>query len=371
MSTANDVRARYEEAVAYAGRNLHRSALFGFNSNVDCSLAMPDRLCLPSFPPDLAPVVDALLAGNAGEFRISAKSAGWLQQALRWSPARMGGQAGIMSNAAAALGVNATAFAENRSPELGKLFNRRVNVIGGKGKALSRHFVFEFREGSCVCVGSDRATVRDTNRVIVSHDPADFSLALTPAFKKASVRLAPSLGAAVVSGFHNLDPAIAKKRIAEIAALVRAWKTANPALRVHAELGMFASRAVLQETVARLAGAVDSFGMNELEAAAVRMAGSDVGTLAGEVVIHQAAGSIVLGNTPREHAEDAALFGHALAAFKAVNGRDGTLAEVKRFVSQKDLPFAPVLGGIPAIKATPLFTVGLGDTFIAGYVLVK
>ena len=111
--------------------------------------------------------------------------------------------------------------------------------------------------------------------------------------------------------------------------------------------------------------------MNELEAAELKKIVPNLPSLVREIVVHQAAGSRVYGNSKRWHVEDAALFGHALAAFKAANGRDATFPELKRFVARKSLAFASFPDGIPAIKVEPKFTVGLGDTFTAGYALVK
>jgi ADP-dependent phosphofructokinase/glucokinase len=213
-----------------------------------------------------------------------------------------------------------------------------------------------------------------TNRVIVSHDPANFSLRISKEFKKASLKLAAGIDCAVVSGFHHLEPKAAKKKLREASSLVGSWRKRNPSLRVHLELGDFASRKVLRETLDCFLPLVNSFGMNEMEAKQVMQAlklnaREELNALAEEVIVHDGEGSKVYGFNKRDCVARAALFGHALAGFKAVTGRDASLSTLKKFVKKKHSFYE--FRRIPATKVKPKFTVGLGDAFTAGFVLVR
>lgn len=362
----------YAEALSYAESHLAESALFAFNSNVDLVAPVGAGFAAASSHPPrgFKPVLSSILKGESREFKVTGPTAEWIRASFKLQEKRMGGQAGIMANAASALGVKTTAYAVSLSPEQCSLFTEKITPFGNKERKTSTHFVFEFRKGTRV-LGK---TIPATDRVIASHDPAHAELPISPLFKKQSMRLAPSLDRAVVSGFHGLSPRFAGKRIPETAELVRAWKKENPCLPVSLELGDFQSSKALQKTLNVLLPAVDSLGMNELEAAAsLRALGftrlSQLSPLVAEIVIHQKEGSTISGHSPRKSANKAAMFGHMLAAYKATTGRDATLPGLARFMAKKHefFPFQ----GIPSIRDKPKFTVGLGDTFAAGFALVK
>ncbi|MDD5317146.1 MAG: ADP-dependent glucokinase/phosphofructokinase [Candidatus ainarchaeum sp.] len=364
--------AEYVEALSYSLSHLAGSALFAFNSNADFVTRVGPAFAAAARNPasGFRPVLSSILKGESREFRVSKTTAGWIEKSFDWRDRRMGGQAGIMANAASALGVEASAYAIRLSPEQCSLFTEKITPCGNKSALTSKHFVFEFAKGARI-LGK---TIPATDRVIASHDPAHSSLAISALFKRQSVRLAPSLDCAVVSGFQGLSPGFAGRRIPEATRLVRAWKKENPGLRVCLELGDFASGSVLRKTLETLLPAVDSLGMNELEASAsLRALGlariSQLSAKVPEMVVHQKEGSRIYGFSPREGARKAAMFGHMLAAFKARTGTDAAIPAIKRFMGERHA--YSKFSGIPSIREKPKFTVGLGDTFAAGFALVR
>ena len=357
------------EAVEFAEKNIASTALFAFNSNIDYICRVDSRFGDADFPEELEPLLVSIMRGEAGEFKISKRTAEWIGETFRWRERRMGGQAGIMANAAAALGVRAFAYAAALSNEQEELFSRDVAVLGKRTTESSRHFVFEFKKGTKVM----GARIPSSNRVIATYDPANFNLRISKEFVRESLRIAPSLECAVISGFHNLDLRVAGSRIATVRQLLHAWRKENPSIRIHLELGCFSNKTVLRKTLGALLPEANSIGMNEREAAdVIAVMGMDegrLGELADEIIVHEAHGSTIYGNNRRASAVKAALFGHALAAYKAVMGRDASFAALKRFLRKRRPLFR--FKGVPAIKVEPRFTVGLGDTFAAGFALVK
>jgi len=364
-----DIEREYREAVKYAEKNLASAALFAFNSNVDFICRINSGFKAEGFPQELMPLVESIKRGEAREFKITKHAAEWIAESFSWREKRIGGQAGIMANAAAALGVKSFAYAAALSEEQEKLFSKKVVVFGGAKGSPSRHFIFEFKKGTVF----GGAAIPSSNRVIASYDPANFKLKISKKFALESARIAPFVECAVISGFHNLDDRIAADRIATTARFVQEWRNRNPSIRVHLELGDFANKRVLRKTLDTLLPCINSVGMNEMEAedviVAMGMHESEMEELADEVVVHEARGSMIYGKNKRASIVKAALFGHALAAFKAENGKDASIAALKKFVENRHEFFE--FRGVPAIKVEPRFTVGLGDTFAAGFVLVK
>jgi ADP-dependent phosphofructokinase/glucokinase len=360
------LRAEYARAAVSAPSRLAKAALFAFNSNVDLVRHAGNEPETVPAPPELKPFKAAVRKGESAELKVSRRTAGWLASSFEWPEARMGGQAGIMANAAAALGTRSYAYAPSPTRLQLSLFRRGVTVFRGAAKLEPVHYVTEFRRGSRLF----GATAPAPNRIIASSDSPSF-YTITREFREKSARLAPSLDCAGVSGFHNLPESVCAKRVGQAAELASAWKKANPGLRIHLELGHFSSPCSLKNTLNAFSSLADSLGMNELEfadsARALAIPQAKLAEEFPEIVVHRREGSSVLGYAPRKSARQAAIFGHALAAFKAGNGRDAGLAEVGRF-AKSGLRFQE-FGGIPAPAASPMFTVGLGDTFATGYAL--
>jgi len=330
-----------------------KSCVFAFNSNIDL-VARPGLAEAESF------FRKKIVSG--GEIEVDAETAERLAAAFEWKEMRMGGQAGNMANAAAALGVKCLAHAYNLSPRQKGLFAKGVRVVGDRTGEESCHYILELvlRNG-----------LRD--RLIASHDPAHYDLKIAREFAPRSAEfISEGCDRAIVSGFHILRAKNAKERLLDAAHLMRRWRKANPKLRIHFEAGDFARKEVIADVAKIILPLVDSVGVNEKELRefASHLEDSEV----GEVVIHTAGyASAISRIRSRESLANALRFGHALAAFKAQTGRYAGMREAMGMLRERGAGTLPSKFGVtvPAFRITPKITVGLGDSFAAGCFLAE
>jgi len=356
-----------------------RSCVFAFNSNMDLVARPPLAEAERFFGGRIT---------SGGEREIHVAEARRLHSAFEWEEVRMGGQAGNMANAAAALGVRCLAHAYNLSPGQRKLFPKGVEVSGRRTKAESRHYVLELvlRNGR-----------RD--RLIASHDPAHAELRIARDFASRSTGfISAGCGRAVASGFHILNCDDAAGRLKAAARLMRRWKAANPALRIHFEAGDFARKAVLLDVVKTILPLVDSIGMNEKELCEFAAAfgirerhGFEAARLLAEeipeVVVHTADYAFAYSRIrPVRTLESALRLGHALSAHRAMTGGYAGLPDAENMIARKHPECRAGCGAaeefveagfgrhgvlVPSFEIRPKLTVGLGDSFAAGCFLVE
>jgi len=368
----------YREALGVARSSIASSCMFAFNSNVDF-VASPTLAAAERF------LRRKII--NGGEFELDAETARRMATVFKWKEMRMGGQAGNMANAAAALGVKGLAHAYNLSPRQKGLFAKGVEAIGAKTKEESRHYVLELelRNGR-----------RD--RVIASHDPAHYKLMVSREFEARSRKFVEAgCSRAMLGGFHIVTWGRARERLGAVARLIRAWKERNPELRIHFEAGDFAKKGVLLDTVKIILPLADSIGLNEQELfefakvfeipkrhefEAARLLAEKV----PEVIVHTADYAFGYSRIREKHALKYALcFGHSLSAYRAETGKYAKFSDVSRMLSGKRAActkgslaakeFEKAGFGkhgvlVPSLAIKPKITVGLGDSFAAGCFLV-
>lgn len=387
----------YSEAVGYARAHIPKSATFAFNTNVDlicCADSALERLELPG---EMLPLLEAMRRGESGEERVARRMAEFIRGHFHFRERRMGGQAGNAANAAARLGVRAVAHAANLTGMQQMLFEHGVKAIGEVSAESSVHYVFEFSGGQELFGFS----VPESGRFIFTHDPANEEMRISTEFKRFTLKHAREIDCALVSGFHNLREEGCRHKLDEIAALLRMWKKLNPKMRIHAELGDFSSGKVLGFFARGILSRVDSVGMNELElrdlASVLGIRGKEEFAVAaevfarlprglGEMAVHEKAYSFAFSRkTGRKELERRLLFAHALAAFKAAKGRNAGFIELEHFLSQKQFVCADGIAAlkrfgetklknaalVPALAVEPKYTVGLGDAYATGWLLMS
>lgn len=331
---------------------LARACVFAFNSNIDLVSYLKLSEVEKFFGRQIT---------SGGELLVDAKTAARVAASFKWKEARLGGQAGNMANAAAALGVKCLAHAYNLSPRQRKLFAKGVEVFGEKTGEESVHYIFEveLRDGK-----------RD--RLILTHDPANYNLLISPEFASRSVEFISSgCDRAVVSGFHLLGEKNAEARLAAASQLIRKWRNANPELRIHFEAGDFSERQVIGLVAQAILPLVDSVGVNEKELPALARALAGAGV--GEIIVHTASyASATSKIRERDALARAISFGHALAAYRALTGKCATLPDALDLAGKVPKPeFNRNSVLVPSIKITPKWTLGLGDSFAAGFFLAE
>jgi ADP-dependent phosphofructokinase/glucokinase len=223
-----------------------------------------------------------------------------------------------------------------------------------------------------------------SSRVIVRFE--DDPLEVDPWFPKASVDLARSAGAAILSGFNALPEGALPGILAWVRPLAAAWRAAG--LRwVHLELGDFADRAGMDEVLDGLAASASSLGLSESELAKLVPDGASVverarmlaeGYAFDRVAVHADRFTLALTRGDPEQELEALMTGALVAATRAWHGR----IDVPRTCPPGAVFSAPPEPAISldgawhvACCATPYLrrpaaTIGLGDTFLAGTLLV-
>ncbi len=252
--------------------------------------------------------------------------------------------------------------------------------VAPAGHGRPPHYIFEFTAGERI----GDTTVPRSSRTIVRFDHSE--LQRDPAFVAASTAEAARAGAGILCGFNEIPPDRAADELGYAAAVAEAWRAGGLKL-IHVELGDFPNDDLHAETISRLLPVATSAGMSRSELADFARDGEPVEATAirlaeryglDRVCVHadEWAFAVTRGDAAREL--EALEAGCLLAATRAANGYfaipDGIPAAA-RFLPPP-LPATGTLGdwSIACCPAPwlekPAATIGLGDTFLAGTLLV-
>ena len=328
-------------------------------------------------------------AGVGGEIRVRWDAGpAWLDAALPMRKA-LGGGGPHAARALTLLGAPALLALSHRDAEQmasvdgdlllaqdGRPTSAR-NIVP-RGVARPKIYIFEFTAGrligGTVAPRSTRAIVRFTDPD--TEDDAEFAA--------LSTALAPDAGAGVLSGFSGvrhdaLDAALARAR-----ALGLSWRAAGvPA--VHLEMAGFDTPEQRDHTLASLRGAFSSLGLSQSEyramvpgdapeAATVVDTAERLGV--DRLCVHADTWALAATREDPERERTALMMGCLLAGARAAAGRT-----VRPMALGPDVVFEPppgdsrqgpwhVVACAAPYLAHPATTLGLGDTFMAGCLLV-
>jgi ADP-dependent phosphofructokinase/glucokinase len=376
-----------------------RLTVGGFSSCVDVYFSLRDAMAPLAAAAASSPEGGRMLAelarraanGVGGELFVDWPGGpAWIDSHLAGRRA-IGGTSAQAAYMLAALGAPALIATEDRSDDQLSVLHPGTLIATGAGivpaRAVPRsgvgrppHYIFEFTAGEAI----GAITVPRSSRTIVRFDHSE--LQRDPAFVAASIAEAPRAGAGILCGFNEIPPERADGELAYAADVARAWRNAGLRL-VHVELGDFPDDALHDLTIRRLLPEATSAGMSRseladfardgepAEATAIRLAetyGLD------RVCVHadEWAFAVTRGDAAVEL--EALEMGCLLASTRAANGYfavpDGIPAGA-RFLP----PPLPAIGArdgwsIACCAAPwlekPAATIGLGDTFLAGTLLV-
>ncbi len=226
-------------------------------------------------------IIKCFTQGIAEEWLCSDKSADeWLERNLGPAHLQMGGQAGIIANVLAVLGVqkvcvhtashpqiqaerflnsdNLLAFAEDGNLE------KAYNINRSADKPLV-HRIIEFAAGDSFEFCGSTYTCPRANRFIATYDTANLELKINTDFTQYLDRF--GFDFLLLSGFHNLTAAHSGlQRIEAVVPMLQHLKQLNPHGIIHLELASTQDKAVRTAILQKLAPLADSLGMNEREA---------------------------------------------------------------------------------------------------------
>jgi ADP-dependent phosphofructokinase/glucokinase len=211
---------------------------------------------------------------------------------------RMGGNAGIMANVLSQLGASCVVpnvavpsktqlslfskkavyfpnFHVNNDNPSANDNNSQVNSDIPSSSQDPIHFVFDFSEGDTFSLYGTEVRIPRENRFIATCDHLNFKLFVNPAFEEYAFRHACEIDGVIISGFHLLlenysDGSSYKTVLEKTLFQLRQWKAANENLKIHLELGHFASKEIANSVFLDFAPISDSIGMNEDELATLQ-----------------------------------------------------------------------------------------------------
>jgi ADP-dependent phosphofructokinase/glucokinase len=385
-----DVLERLDAHVAKA-----RLTLCGLSACVDATVSLHDAgaLLAPIRDPEAAGFAAMLLeraaAGIGGEIKVDwSRGPAWLDERIPFGR-DLGGTGPHAARVLTTLGAPALLALETRSleqlsvldPDLSLAQDGRSvpakSIVADRPNAI-KTYIFEYTKGRPI----GAVTPPRSSRIIVRFD--DPGLQNDRDFELLSYRLAPGAGAAILSGFNTvagnaLEPALARTR-----ELASRWRSAGiPA--IHLELAGYARPEYRDEAVRAFIGCATSFGLSLSEFRAL-MPQTDLASgmrALGErlrvrrVCVHADdwAAAATLDDPVRER--EALLMGSLVASTRAAHGRPlvpRALPPGAAFGEPPNLPESPgewqiVVCATPYL-ARPATTLGLGDTFMAGCLLV-
>jgi ADP-dependent phosphofructokinase/glucokinase len=329
--------------------------------------------------------------GIGGEIRVDwPEGPAWLEQRLRLTTA-LGGTSAHAALVLATLGAPALlALADRSKEQLGHIHPAvllaendhpiRVDDIVRRGASRPKIFIFEYTAGRAV----GAVVPTRSSRIIVRF--GDPGVEDDPEFERVSARLARMAGAGVVSGFNAAALSQLPRAIEVGRRIASSWRAADMPT-VHLELAGYVSDAARDSVLEGLRGAITSLGMSHSEYLALGLDAADLtagmvacGNRFGlrRVCVHADHWAAAATLDHPAHERDALQMGCLLASTRAEAGRPVHPTAIPKAAVFNDTPFEGTLdrGAWTAVccaapyLARPATTLGLGDTFTAGCLLV-
>jgi ADP-dependent phosphofructokinase/glucokinase len=266
--------------------NVNLDAVHNVSGDEACGLV--DRLdASPALrlPEKISSMDDFLLAllfcmktGSGAELLIdSLEVANSIKGLFSWKD-RLGGNAGNMANALAALGAQPVLNVPALTQRLASLLSPEIRIPKSGGLAAPAdavrdekgpvHFVLQFGKGEIVNVPGERIVSPRENRLIATYDELNGRICTDPDFDAYCRDHLDTMDGALVGGFHLVPLSnyrgLLDRRLDQIAS----WKRGSQGLFMHAEMGNFQRPEIMMYLLGHLH--VDSIGMNEDELSTLR-----------------------------------------------------------------------------------------------------
>jgi ADP-dependent phosphofructokinase/glucokinase len=331
-------------------------------------------------------------AGIGGEFHLDwPEGGGWVEKHLKVASWGLGGTGAQAAQTLAVLGAPALISLQDRSERQLSVIHPDVQVAipGGVVRredlpvvpgSKPAHYIFEFtagvRVGSVLPMRSSRTIVRFGNERLDDD----------PDFYRESVMAAARAGAGILSGFNELAEDGLKGALEQTATLVQAWKGRGVAM-VHLELGDCPTARARDMVLEKLGGVITSLGMSHSELRGFCAGAKNTLDQAYELseafdlvrlCIHADAWALTLTKGDPQRELEALLCGCLLAASRAENGYPCRPSGLPADAGFHEPPCSPindrdsrsvVCCAAPYLER-PAATIGLGDTFLAGTLLI-
>ena len=305
----------------------------------------------------------------------------------------IGGTSAQAASTLACLGAPAVIALADRSAGQLAVLHPAVKLIGKNGTLVAAgdvrpsgagkpaHYIVEYSAGRPL---PDFTPQRST-RVIVRFAPED--LEDDPLFERYGRTLAAGAGAALLSSPNAVGAERLPSALDRMASFARAWKDAG--INVHLELGEYPIPGALDKTLRRMTGSVTSIGLNFNELCSIGLDPAALETQMAafaerhdlsRLVVHADPWALALTREDPELELDALAMGCLLASARAATGRPVAHPRAPAAVEFVRPPHPPISADVgpgwhvvccaaPYLR-NPVSTIGLGDTFTAGTMLV-
>jgi len=384
-----------DQLAAYAAHA--RWTLCGLSTCVDAfiSLHEADVLLRAGDPPPAVALAAELIcragAGIGGEIRVDwPEGPRWLDRALAPRPA-LGGTGPHAARVLAVLGAPALLALGCRDAEQLAVVDGAICLASGgrpvpaaeivpQGTGRPKIYIFEYTAGRPV----GPVTPPRSSRVIVRF--TDPGIETDPAFAALSVALAPRAGAGLLAGFNAIGRGDLAGAVQYARALAGQWRAGGVGV-VHLELAGYDAPALRDTVIAGLCGVITSIGMSHSEyqglvpgAAPVAETVRDLAAALGveRVCVHADTWALAATRGDADQERAALMMGCLLASTRAALGRPAAPRAVPAGARFEAAPPESdgEAGGWHVVSAAapylphPTTTLGLGDTFTAGCLLV-
>ncbi len=388
---------RYADLLIHlAGYSVHARWTFcGLGACVDAMLSVHDAVpvLLASSDPAARALGETLArraeAGVGGEIRVDWDDGpAWLDAALR-PAAALGGTGPHAARVLTGLGAPALLALQHRDAEQMACLDSDIRLarngqpvaardIAPCGLPRPKIYIFEFTAGCLV-----RATAPPrSSRIIVRFTDPDTED--DPEFEALSTALAAQAGAGVLSGFSAVSSRDLEGALRRARALGLRWREAGVPV-VHLEMAGFDPPALRDRTLEGLRGAYTSLGLSQSEYQALVSGGApETETVVAtarrlevdRLCVHADTWALAATRGDPERERTALMAGCLLASTRAALGHPARPTEVSPDAVFETPPDERRCGewSIVACAAPylsrPATTLGLGDTFMAGCLLV-
>ena len=328
-------------------------------------------------------------AGIGGEIRVDWDGGpAWIDAALHPTTA-LGGTGPHAARVLTLIGAPALLALKHRDAEQMACLDGGIRLAQG-GRAVAarevvRHglprpkiYIFEFTAGRFV----REAAAPRSSRIIVRFTDPDTEDDL--AFEALSTALAGQAGAGVLSGFSAVDAARLDHVVARARILGLCWRGAGVPV-VHLEMAGYDTPALRDRVLAGLRGSCNSIGLSQSEyQAMVPCSAPETETVVAtaerlgvdRLCIHADTWALAATRGDPEHERAALMMGCLLAGTRAALGHPARPTGVNPEVVFETPPGEQRGGGWAVVACAapylprPATTLGLGDTFMAGCLLV-
>lgn len=375
-----------------------RLTLCGMSTCVDAYIRLESADALLDAPPGTpqgafaARILDRARQGIGGEMRIDwPQGPAWLEANLPITLG-LGGTGAQAAQMLATLGAPSLVAVGDRTARQIERFHPEVGLAGPDGPTTmgsvqghagigkQAHYIIEFRAGTRM----GGHVLPRSSRIICRF--GDDPLEDDPPFEAQSIRLAGQAGAAILAGYNEVPALLMEQSLRHTAGLARAWREAGLRL-IHLELGDFHDMNDAWTIFAGLHGAICSVGLSLSELDKLMPGSGPVASRAaclGErlgidrVAVHYDTYALALTKDDPALELEALMTGSLLASTRAANGKVTVPRQIAQAAIFKPAPLPPIGRSGAWNIATcatpwlhrPAATIGLGDTFLAGTLLV-